>query len=157
MPRFVVHRLLQLIPVLIASSLILFLALHILPGDPARRLLGIQASAEAVAAKRHQLGLDRSVAEQYWSWISGFWHGDMGTSYASNQSVAALIRAALPVTLQLVVYALAVSIIVGVPMALISVRRPGGVVDTILTWLTVLSTSIPAFVWGLGMILIVSL
>lgn len=157
MGRFVLRRLAQLIPVLIAASVVLFLALHILPGDPARRLLGIQASARAVAAKRHELGLDQSIVTQYWNWVAGFWHGNIGTSYASNQSVAELIRAAFPVTLQLVAYSLVLSIIVALPMAVVSVRRPGGVVDTVLTVVTVVSTSVPAFVWGLGMILVVSL
>jgi peptide/nickel transport system permease protein len=155
--RFVLRRLAQLIPVLIAASIVLFLALHILPGDPARRLLGIQASEQAVAAKRHELGLDRGIAVQYWDWVSGFWHGNLGQTYASNQPVAELVRGAFPVTAQLVVYALLLSIVLALPMALISVRRPGGAIDTLLTAVTVVSTSVPAFVWGLGFILVVSL
>lgn len=140
----------------VLASLVLFVALHLVPGDPARRLLGNQASQQQVAIKRHELGLDQPVLEQYWHWLKGVVTGDLGTSYGGD-SVGQLVSNAFPVTLQLAVYALLLALVLSVLLAAIAVRRPGGAVDTTITVVSSLSASIPSFVWGLTFILLFSL
>lgn len=157
MLSFVLRRLGQLVVVVVLASIVLFAALQVLPGDPARRILGTHASQEQVDAKRAELGLDRPLVEQYGDWASGIPAGDLGTSLGSGQSVGSLVSAGLPVTLQLVLLALAIALLFAIPIAIVSAAKPGGWVDNALTAVTVISTSVPTFVWGLGMVLLFSL
>lgn len=157
MTRFVLRRLAQLVVVVLLASLVLFAALQVMPGDPARRLLGTQATQAQVDAKRAELGLDRPVVEQFGDWLSGLPVGDLGTTLGSAEPVAALVSAGLPITLQLVLLALGIALLLAIPIALVSAARPGGWVDNVLTAVTIVSTSVPTFVWGLSMVLVFSL
>lgn len=157
MSWYVLRRLGQLVVVVLVASVVLFAALHVLPGDPVRQMLGKQATAEQVEAKRQELGLDRPLPSQYLDWLGGLPSGDLGTALGSGQPVADLVSAGLPVTLQLVALALAIALLVSIPIALISAARPGGWVDNALTAVSVVSTSVPTFVWGLTMVLVLSL
>jgi peptide/nickel transport system permease protein len=157
MSRMALTRIGQLVIVLLLASVVLFIALHVLPGDPARRLLGTQATIQQVEAKRRQLGLDRPLPVQYEGWLVGALHGDLGTSLVSDEPVSTLLRQAVPVTVQLGLLALVLSLALGVLIALVSAARPGGVVDTALTFYSVMASSVPSFVWGLVLVLVVSL
>jgi peptide/nickel transport system permease protein len=146
-----------MVPVFLLASFALFLALNLLPGDPARRLLGNRASPEQVAVVRDRLGLDQPVMNRYVSWLAGVVQGDLGASFGSATPVREMVARALPVTLLLASSALVVALLLAIPTALLSVTRPGGVVDGLLTVTSVVSTSVPTFVWGLSFILVFAL
>lgn len=146
-----------MLPVFLLASLALFLALNLLPGDPARRLLGNRASPEQVAVVRDRLGLDEPVMTRYASWLAGVVRGDLGASFGSATPVREMVARALPVTLLLASAALVVALVLAIPAALVSVTRPGGLVDGLLTVVSVVSTSVPTFVWGLSFILVFAL
>jgi peptide/nickel transport system permease protein len=157
MAGYIGRRILQVIPVLLVASVVVFIALHVLPGDPARQLLGKQATERQVEVKRAELGLDRPVLEQYWDWLNGLPRGDLGETFGGGQPVSDLVRRALPVTLQLALIALLIAFIVSLPIALVSVLRPGGWVDNGLTAVSVATTAVPTFVWGLFGVLLFAL
>src|SRR5215468_11931066 len=90
-PRFVVRRLLLGLLVLIFVSLVVFAATQALPGDPARAILGRSATPASLAALRRQLHLDRPVVDQYWTWVTGLLHGNLGTSLAAQEPVTKLL------------------------------------------------------------------
>src|SRR6187402_2009191 len=98
---FIVRRLLLTIPMLFVMSIVVFLIIRLVPGDPVRTMLGFRATDTNVAALRHQLGLDRSLFEQYWSWAGALLHGDLGKDIVSHASLAQLLSQRLPVTLEL--------------------------------------------------------
>jgi peptide/nickel transport system permease protein len=154
---YIARRIGQLLPVLLVASLVLFVMLRVVPGDPARQLLGKQATQEQVDQLRAEVGLDKPMIEQYWDWVKGIPTGDLGETIGTGEPVTGLITHALPVTLQLTILAVVIATLIGLPVALFSASRPGGKVDTALTWFSVLATSIPTFVWGLTMVLLFSL
>jgi peptide/nickel transport system permease protein len=157
MGRFIARRVAQLVPVLLLATVVLFLVLRVVPGDPARQILGKQATEQQLEAKRAELGLDKPLIEQYWDWLKGLPQGDLGETYGSAQPVSELVREALPVTLQLAIVALVIATLVALPIALFSATRPGGHLDNALTAVSVVSTSVPTFVWGLTLVLVFSL
>lgn len=147
----------QLSAVALTASVLIFLAVHVLPGDPARQILGRNAPAAAVAAKDAQLGLDRPLAVQYASWLGDLLHGNLGASLTSGQSVSGLLASTVPVTMLLVTCALAVGAVGGILLGVIAARRPDGWLDRLVTSYSALTSTLPAFVWGLALILVVSL
>ena len=137
--------------VLVASVVVFFL-LGILPGDPARAQLGLQASEEEVQALRQQLGVDRSLPVRYLEWITGFFTGDMGVSYASRSPVAPQVLDALQVTLLLVLGGIGVAVLIALPLGVLAAvrhHRPDG---TVFSAISQLGISIPNFLAGLLLI-----
>src|ERR1700710_374418 len=112
---FVARRLLYLIPVLIAVSLLTFFIASLLPGDLAYVILGDQATPEKVAALRHDMGLDQPVWWRYLSWLGQVLQGDFGRSFRTGQTVLQLVAERLPVSLELMVLAELIGLAVGVP------------------------------------------
>jgi peptide/nickel transport system permease protein len=157
MAWFIARRIAQLVPVLLVATVVLFVVLRVVPGDPARQILGKQATEQQLAAKRAELGLDKPLVAQYWDWLKGLPQGDLGETYGAALPVSDLVREALPVTFQLAIVALVIATLVALPIALFSAIRPGGHVDNALTAVSVVSTSVPTFVWGLTMVLLFSL
>ena len=147
----------QLSAVALTASVLIFLAVHVLPGDPALQILGRNAPAAAVAAKDDQLGLDRPLAVQYASWLGDLLHGNLGASLTSGQSVSGLLASTVPVTMLLVTCALAVGAVGGILLGVIAARRPDGWLERLVTSYSALTSTLPAFVWGLALILVVSL
>jgi len=156
MRRVILVRIGQLVIVVLVTTTVAFVVLRLLPGDPARVILGIHASPGAIAAENRTLGVDRPIVLQYLSWLGGFVKGDFGQSFEGG-SVTHLVSAALPVTVELAAGALTLGLVFGVLVALLSARRPGGIVDTGLTAYSVVAGSVPSFVWGLGLVLVASL
>src|SRR4051794_19569594 len=103
MLRPVLRRVLLSIPVVFVVSALTFVLTAVIPGDPGRTLLGTQATDAAVEAINKSLGLDRPLYEQYWSWLEGFFHGDLGSSLFSGATVTSILNDALPITLTLIV------------------------------------------------------
>ncbi|MBT9258219.1 MAG: ABC transporter permease [Clostridiales bacterium] len=149
MTRYLFRRLLALIPVLLGVSILVFLILHLTPGNPAEVVAGPDAPPETIAAIEKELGLDKPLYVQYFTWISKVLRGDLGKSLRSKQPVAAEIRRTFPVTLQLTVVALALAVIVSIPMGVVSAVRKDTWVDNLVRLLSFLGISVPVFAVGL--------
>ncbi len=156
MGAFVLRRLIQSIVVLLIVSIIVFVAMRLLPGDPIRML--ITASEEESYTEqqmellRHENGLDRPLAVQYFSWLGGVVHGDFGKSILDRLPVTTEINKRLPVTLHLGSVAFFLGLLLGIPLGIISAIRRGTWLDTTVTTLANLGITVPQF-W-LGMLLV---
>ncbi|KAB8165147.1 ABC transporter permease subunit [Streptomyces sp. 3MP-14] len=149
MGRYVVRRLLQMIPVFIGATFIIFMMMYALPGDPIRALWGERAPDEAqMAAMKEDLGLDQPILKQYWDYLTGLVQGDFGTQIASRREVIDVIADALPATVRLTVLAFLITVCLGVAMGLLAGLRAGGKTDRVVLFLTLLLTSVPVFVIG---------
>ncbi|WP_018130874.1 ABC transporter permease [Effusibacillus pohliae] len=150
---FLVRRLLLAIPVILLVTVMVFSLLHMLPGDPATVILGQEATPEAVAALREELGLNKPIVIQYLDWLAGVLRGDLGRSLVDHTPVSELIAQRLPATLELTVGTFIVAILIAFPAGIISATRPGKWVDYGSTMFALGGMSIPHF-W-LGMMFIV--
>lgn len=146
-----------MIPVLLGVSLIIFIMLAITPGDPARMLLGSDASEEAVLQKRAELGLDDPFITRYAKFVASAVKGDLGTSYTTRQPVIIEIFERYPTTFTLAMLATIVSGILGILLGIISATRQYSIVDNIASTMALLGLSIPNFWMGLMLILLFSL
>jgi peptide/nickel transport system permease protein len=145
---------LALIPLLLIVSFIVFALSYLYPGDPARNILGLNAHQDTVDRLSHQLYLDRGFFSQYWHWLSGVLHGDLGHSwYHPTESVGAEIVHRFPVTFSMAIGALFVTILIGVPLGLIAGTKPQSVRDRGVTVVSAGAIAAPDF-W-LGMMLII--
>jgi ABC-type dipeptide/oligopeptide/nickel transport system permease component len=150
--RIILARLSLLAPQMFGVTLITFLLIRMLPGDPALLLLGHLASPETVRMLRHKLGLDASLYEQIISYIGATLHGDLGVSpFTSNQVAIDLMQRA-PATLELICYAMLVTLLIGITIAVIAVVRPGGLVDLGSTAYGMAAGAVPDFCVGLLLI-----
>jgi peptide/nickel transport system permease protein len=117
---FVFRRLLLLVPTVLGVTIITFFMIHLIPGDPARTILGIHATPRAIAILHREWGLDRPLASQYWLFMDRLVHGNLGTSLYYGVPVAGLVTSHLPATLWLICYAAAIAIVISVPLAMIA-------------------------------------
>ncbi len=156
LPTFIGRRLLLIIPLLIIISLTVFSLVLLIPGDPARTLAGgARASPAEVAHIRHLLHLDQPFLAQYWRWLSGVLHGQLGNSLFKNQSVAAGIRERLPVTVSIAAGGMVLAVILGLPAGIAAGLRPRSWIDRAVSVGSSLGVAIPDF-W-LAMLLVVVL
>ena len=157
MRQYVVRRLLMLVPVLAATSFLVFLMMHAIPGDPAQIWVGFETTDPAILERvRRSLGLDRPLLVQYGQWLWRILHGDLGESVRTGRPIAALIAESLPVTLQLSVYALVVALAVGMPVGLLAATSRRGWWQAAYRAFVMLGLSIPQFWLGAMLILIFS-
>jgi ABC-type dipeptide/oligopeptide/nickel transport system permease component len=154
MIAYIIRRLLLLAPVVLFVSFITFMLIHLVPGDPARVLLGEDSTPEALAALRQQLGLDRPLYEQYALWLNQAVHGNLGESIQLHEPVLQAILQRLPVTIELGVAALLFSLVLAVPLGMTAATRRGSRLDWLLNVGSLLGTTIPPFVLGLLLILV---
>lgn len=152
----VAQRLLLLLPTLFGASVVVFLLLRLVPGDPAQVILGLHATPE-VAVIHRDLGLDQPLWQQYATWLGHLFQGDLGQDYRSNVEVTTLLSQRLPVTLELTLLALVLSLIVAVPLGVQAAVRPGGIADRLAEGVGLLGISIPDFWLGIILILVLSL
>ena len=155
--RYIIQRLLLALVVVLGVTFVVFLIIHLVPGDPARVILGTQANEENVAALRARLGLDRPFFVQYGDWLWNVLHGDFGRSLVTRQEVAPQIAQRLPATLQLAAAALFVGMAIAFPAGIISALRPGSKTDIVASLLSQVGVSIPDFWLGVMLILFFSL
>jgi peptide/nickel transport system permease protein len=153
----IAHRLTQLVPVLIGMTILVFFMIHLIPGDPARAMLGIRATPSAVAALHHSWGLDRSLPAQYVSFLGRLIHGDLGTSLFYHVSVTSLISSRLDATLLLLLFAAVFSIVITVPLTALAVSHKDGVLDHVVRVVPLLGLGLPAFWIGSMLILLFAL
>ncbi|MHA6574875.1 ABC transporter permease [Pseudomonas yamanorum] len=147
-------RLFGLILVVVGVSLITFCISHLIPGDPARLIAGDRSSDAIVENIRHQLGLDLPLYQQYGRYMSDLLHGDLGTSIRTSRPVLEDLKAFFPATLELAVAALLLSVLVGVPLGVLSAVYHNRAIDQIARTLAVTGISTPAFWLGLGLIVL---
>ncbi len=154
---FVLRRLGSAVPVVLGITLVAFLLIHAIPGDPASVILfGSNASPAQIAALRTQLGLDRPLPTQYLDFLGQLVHGDLGTSYLTSNSVAHELLSRAPSTIVLAVSAIVVAVVVGVPLGLAAGARPGTVVDQVARGISFLGVAIPYFFLALLLVLLLS-
>ena len=149
---YLAGRLGVLVATLLVATAIVFITVQIVPGDPVRYMMGLQANPEAVAATRHQLGLDIAPLPRYLTWIGGLLHGDFGRSFTYRVPVGELIGERLQVSLPLAVLALLLSAAIAFPIGLIAAARRGRASERVLMSVTQLGLAVPNF-W-LGMLLV---
>jgi peptide/nickel transport system permease protein len=154
MTTYVARRLLFMIPVALLVSFVTFMLIHLVPGDPARVLLGEEATPQSVAALRQQLGLDRPLGVQYGLWLWQAIHGNLGESIQLQQPVIQAIWQRLPVTIELGVASLIFSVALAVPLGVMAATNPNGRLDWLVNVTSLLGTAIPSFVLGLLLILV---
>jgi peptide/nickel transport system permease protein len=154
MLRYTLSRLLSLILSLAAASVVIFLAIEVLPGDPAAYMLGINAQEDTLAALREQLGLNGTMWERYWSWVGRMLTGDFGTSYTYRTPVAKMIADRLAVSLPLALYALALSTLIAFPAGIWAASRRGSPADLGVMGVTQLGVAIPNFWFAMLMVVI---
>lgn len=145
MLRFALRRLLSLCLTLVAASLIIFVAVEVVPGDPARYMLGLNAQPETVAALRQELGLDISKPRRYFNWVSGMLRGDFGTSYTYRTAVTPMILDRLVISLPLALYALLLSTLIAFPAGVIAATRRGSGADLAVMGSTQVGIALPNF------------
>jgi peptide/nickel transport system permease protein len=145
MVRFVVRRLILLVPILIGLSILLFLWIRALPGGPAESLLGERATPEAIEQIERTYGLDRPIWEQYLRYLQNLVQGDLGTSIASRRPVTEEISRRFPATIELAVAAMIFAVAFGVPLGFIAAKRHGTAVDHGSLLVSLLGISIPVF------------
>ncbi|WP_373285685.1 nickel ABC transporter permease [Pullulanibacillus camelliae] len=150
----IIKRLIQLIFLLIGITFIVFMAMHIAPGDPASIIGGPTATQSDILAIHHRLGLDKPIIIQYLDYLNGILHGDLGFSFQTNRSVAQEIWTRLPNTIDLAIASMIVAIIIGVPAGIISALKQNSWLDFSSTTLSLAGISIPNFWLGALLILV---
>ncbi|WP_369197173.1 ABC transporter permease [Streptomyces djakartensis] len=149
MGRYVARRLLQMIPVFIGSTLLIFCMMYALPGDPVRAMMGDQAyDPTVVASIKKELGLDQPLLQQYVNYMTGLLQGDFGTQIASQRPIADIIADAFPVTIRLTIFAFTFVTLVGIGLGVVAGLRPDTLRDRGLLTLTLVLVSMPSFVLG---------
>ena len=154
MLHYFLKRLLSLALSLVAASVLIFLTLEVVPGDPAAYMLGINAQEDTLNALREQLGLNGTILQRYLSWAGGLLVGDFGTSYTYRTPVAELIGERLWVSLPLALYALLLSTLIAFPAGIWAASKRGTLVDSGVMGVTQLGVAIPNFWFAMLMVLV---
>jgi peptide/nickel transport system permease protein len=154
---FVGRRLLQLIPVAVGVTIVAFFMIHLIPGDPARTILGIHATPQRIALLNKQFGLDKPLITQYWLFLGRLLRGNLGQSLIYGGPVSSLIWQRISPTLWLIVYAAVIAVIISVPLAMIAATRKDAVRDQLVRAVPLLGLGMPPFwvgfllIYGFGL------
>lgn len=149
MGKYILRRLLLLIPILLGLTVLVFLFIRAIPGDPAAAILGERATPEAIERVRAALGLDRPLIEQYLDYMAGLVRLDLGTSFITGRDVADDFLQRFPATIELTVSAMLFATIIGIPLGLLTAKRSGSWFDSGGTIVALIGISIPIFFLGL--------
>jgi peptide/nickel transport system permease protein len=150
--RLIGKRLAAAIPVMWGVSFLTFLVVNRLPTDAAQQLLGVNATQQQLEELRQKLNLDEPFLSRYFDWLGHAVTGDLGRSFASDQSVTSILSERLPVTFELIAYALIVSLLFTVPVALLAARKPNGIVDRITMATSMAGLSVANYVLALVLV-----
>lgn len=156
MSKYIVRRLLSIIPVMWLVSVMVFALIHLVPGDPVLVILGQNAEPEQVEHMRQRLGLDQMLVVQYWNWLIDLLQGDLGTSIISDEPVAQLIWERMPVTMTVAAAALILSLAFSLPAGIIAALRHNTYTDYFFMALVILAVSVPSFWLALLMMMFFS-
>ncbi len=145
----IAKKLFTLIITLFMVSLLAFLAFQVIPGDPTTKMLGTEATPEAVAALRAQLGLDRPIPVRYWNWLTAFLTGDMGNSYSYHMPVRDMLSEKLAITALLTVISFVLTIVLSIPLGILAGSVRSEAADRLITAFDQVVMSIPSFFIGI--------
>lgn len=157
MGKFLLKRIVQTIPVVILVSIFSFLIIHLAPGDPMNMYVKPEMTEQEIDELRQELGLDGSVVQQYLGWVKNVLQGNMGNSLINHQPVARQIAEKLPATIGLMGISLILSLIISIPLGLLSGLKKNKLTDHIISLFSYIGISIPAFWFALMMIVVFSL
>lgn len=147
--KYAAKKFVTLIITLFIVSLLAFLAFQVIPGDVTTELLGSEATPEAVAALRAELGLDRPVLVRYWEWLTDFLKGDFGSSYSYRMPVSQMLADKLPITFMLTIMSFLFTVVLSIPLGILAGSAHSKVLDVIITALDQIVMSIPPFFIGI--------
>lgn len=156
MPKLILKRILESIPVLIVVVSLVFAITRIIPGNPAIVILGPQASAEDVYELNEELGLNDSIPDQFINYVKGVAQGDLGKSYSYNEPVSDLLKDTFPNTAILAGFSILLALIIGVPIGIVSATKQYSIFDYISMILALIGISMPIFWLGLMLVLVFS-
>jgi peptide/nickel transport system permease protein len=149
MLRFVVRRLILLVPILLGLSILVFLWIRALPGGPAQALLGERATEQAIEQIEHEYGLDKPIYVQYWRYLKTVIKGDFGQSVTTRRDVTEELRQKFPATIELAIAAMLFSTFFGIPLGFFAAKRYGGAFDHFSLVASLIGVSIPVFFLGI--------
>ncbi len=149
MLRYVVRRLLLLVPILLGLSILVFLWIRALPGGPAQALLGERATAQSIRQIEHQYGLDKPIHVQYLRYLQRVSRLDFGDSVTTRRAVSFEIQQRFPATVELALSSMLFAVLLGIPLGFVAAKRYGGVVDNLSLVTSLLGISIPVFFLGI--------
>ncbi len=154
---YLFRRLVALIPVLLGITVIVFFMIHLVPGDPARTLLGVRATDASVAALHKQFGLDQPIWKQYLEFMGRLFHGNLGESFLYQTDVGSLIGTRLPATIWLLVAATVLALLISVPLAVLAATHRGKLIDQVVRGVPLLGLGMPTFWVGIMLVLLLAL
>ena len=154
MGRYAARRLAAAVPVVLGVAIVTFLLLRLIPGDPARSVLGLHASPQQVAQLRRQLGLDEPIYQQLWSFLVALAHGNTGMSIYYKVPVSTLIGAAWPVTTSLVAVSAVFCVLITVPLASLAAARQDRTADHAVRVFSLVGLGMPSFFFGIILIIV---
>jgi peptide/nickel transport system permease protein len=154
---YVLRRLLHLVPISLGVTVLVFFLIHLVPGDPARTILGNQGTDARVAALRHLWGLDRPLPVQYGKFLGRLVHGDLGTSLFYNVGAGHLVVQRLPPTLWLIVFGMILAVVIAVPLAALAATHRDRIADHIVRVVPLVGLGFPAFWIGIMLLLLFAL
>ncbi|HEY7033365.1 MAG TPA: ABC transporter permease [Thermomicrobiales bacterium] len=154
--QYILRRLVQMVPVLFGITVIVFLLIHLIPGDPAQTMLGIHARPEALTALRHQLGLDKPLWEQYFIYVRNLARLDLGDSLKFKVSVASLVEKRIGVSLFLIAYATVLTVVISMPLGVLAALKKDSVFDQIVRTVLMVTMVMPAFWVGILLLILFS-
>lgn len=157
MARYIAHRIGLSVVVLIGLTIATFFIIHLVPGDPVTIILAGRGTPEAVAATRRELFLDRPLLEQFWLYVSHAVQGDFGTAFTLNAPVSELIGQRIAPSAIMIGYGLVVSLVIGVPLAMVAALRPNGILDNAIRLATTFTFAMASFWLGLMLVLLLGL
>jgi len=157
MAMYILKRILMLIPVIIGVAFLVFFILSLTPGDPIRIILGEEATPEAIEQLTQELGLDQPLIVQFFRYLVRLAQGDLGRSYITNRPVFGEIMNALPHTIELTIWSVAIGLVIAIPVGIISALKQYSVLDNISMVITLIGAAIPNFWFGLLLMLLFSL
>lgn len=152
MLEYAIRRILAAIPLLFGLTLLVFIYVRLIPGDPVVAMLGVASDPELVARLREELGLNLPWYLQYFNWISGVVQGDLGTAFRSGAPISQILVGRIPASVELAAAGLVVTLLIAIPAGVAAGMRPGSVVDRAVSGATLFGLAVPAF-W-LGAILV---
>jgi peptide/nickel transport system permease protein len=156
MTRYLSARVVQLICIIFFISIVAFLLVHLLPGDPTLAILGPNDTKQARAELLKQLGLNKSLPVQYWTWIKNVLHGNLGQSFLTQQRVSNAIGVAFPIDLELIIVSQIIAFVIAIPLSLVAALRPNRIFDRIATTSTYAMLAVPTFVVAVILVLVLA-
>lgn len=153
MQKYILRRLLQTVYVFFAVSVVIFIVLRLVPGDPAQTRLGREATQAAIEQERRDLGLDKPIVVQYFIWLGQVMRGDFGLSWVSHQPALDLVWQKFQITLPLAISALLVGLVLGIPLGILAGLKPNTWLDNFAIGFSLVGVAVPSFWTGMMLIL----